>query len=191
MKFYPSNLPKPLQSGYTSKHRGNILRTQMADGYARQRLVNAGAPDELQIQILLPEALYREFLQWYKGDIQSGAEWYVMPLLATEGDNAIQYRYVRIQNGEFTAAVVSTNASLGTIYRLTMTLDASNTIIDDGSWQDHYLPQGATDDEFGNSGTVESARIADIDSVIEEDIDTGAGIGTATTTESANTWDEV
>ena len=191
MKFYPSNLPKPLQAGYTAKHKSNILRTQMADGYARQRLVNAGAPDELQIQILLPEALYREFLQWYKGDIQGGAEWYVMPLLATDGDNAIQYRYVRIQNGEFTAAVVSTNAALGTIYRLTMTLDASNTVIDDGSWEDHYLPAGSTDDEFGFAETTEGARIADIDSVIEEDIDTGAGIGTATTTESASTWDEV
>ena len=191
MKFYPSNLPKPLQAGYTAKHKSNILRTQMADGYARQRLVNAGAPDELQIQILLPESLYREFLQWYKGDIQSGAEWYVMPLLATDGDNAIQYRYVRIQNGEFTAAVVSTNATLGTIYRLTMTLDARNTIIDDGSWEDHYLPAGSTDDEFGFAETTEGARIADIDSVIEEDIDTGAGIGTATTTESASEYDEV
>lgn len=191
MKFYPSNLPKPLQAGYTAKHKSNILRTQMADGYARQRLVNAGAPDELQIQILLPEALYREFLQWYKGDIQSGAEWYVMPLLATEGDSAIQYRYVRIQNGEFTAAVVSTNATIGTIYRLTMTLDASNTVVDDGSWEDHYLPAGSTDDEFGFAETTEGARIADIDSVIEEDIDTGAGIGTATTTESAGTYDEV
>ena len=191
MKFYPSNLPKPLQSGYTSKHRGNILRTQMADGYARQRLVNAGAPDELQIQILLPETLYREFLQWYKGDIQSGAEWYVMPLLATEGDRSIQYRYVRIQHGEFTAAVVSTNPQRGTIYRISLTLDVSNTIVDDGTWEDHYLPQGATDDELGVADTVEGARIADIDSVIEEDIDTGAGIGTATTTESAGTYDEV
>ena len=191
MKFYPSNLPKPLQSGYTAKHRGNILRTQMADGYARQRLVNAGAPDELQIQILLPEALYREFLQWYKGDIQSGAEWYVMPLLATDGDSSIQYRSVRIQRGEFTAAVVSTNAALGTIYRLSMTLDASNTVVDDGSWEDHYLPAGSTDDEFGYAETTESARVADIDSVIEEDIDTGASIGNVTTAESANTWDEV
>lgn len=191
MKFYPSNLPKPLQAGYTAKHKSNILRTQMADGYARQRLVNQGAPDELQIQILLPEALYREFLQWYKGDIQGGAEWYVMPLLATEGDSSIQYRYVRIQNGEFSAAVVSTNAALGTIYRLTMTLDASNTVIDDGSWEDHYLPAGSTDDEFGFAETTEGARIADIDSVIEEDVDTGAGIGTATMAESASTWDEV
>ena len=191
MKFYPSNLPKPLQAGYTAKHKSNILRTQMADGYARQRLVNAGAPDELQIQILLPEALYREFLQWYKGDIQSGAEWYVMPLLATDGDNAIQYRYVRIQNGEFTAAVVSTNAALGTIYRLTMTLDASNTVVDDGSWEDHYLPDVSVGGEVGTLSNEEGSRIADIDSVIEEDADTGAGIGNVTTTESAGTYDEV
>lgn len=191
MKFYPSNLPKPLQSGYTAKHRGNILRTQMADGYARQRLVNQGAPDELQIQILLPEALYREFLQWYKGDIQSGAEWYVMPLLSTEGLQSVSYRCVRIQNGEVNAAVVSTNQNQGTIYKLSMTLDVSNTVVDDGSWEDHYLPQGSTDDEFGYAETTESARVADIDSVIEEDIDTGAGIGNVTTAESANTWDEV
>lgn len=192
MKFYPSNMPKPLQSGYTAKHRPNILRTEMADGYARQRLVNQGAPDSLQIQILLPEALYREFLQWYKGDIESGAAWFVMPLLReNDGTGPIEYRYVRIQNGEFTAAVVSTGAVVGTIYRLSMTLDASNTVVDDGTWEDHYLPAGSTDDEFGTALTTESARIADIGSVIEEDIDTGAGIGTVTTTESAGTYDEI
>ena len=114
-----------------------------------------------------------------------------MPLLATDGDSSIQYRYVRIQRGEFSASVVSTNAALGTIYRLSMALDASNTVVDDGSWEDHYLPAGSTDDEFGIAETTEGARIADIDSVIEEDVDTGAGIGTATTTESASTYDEV
>jgi hypothetical protein len=72
-----------------------------------------------------------------------------------------------------------------------MTLDVSNTVVDDGSWEDHYLSAGSTDDEFGFAETTEGARIADIDSVIEEDIDTGAGIGTATTTESAGTYDEV
>lgn len=193
MKFYPSNMPKPLQSGYTAKHRPNILRTEMADGYCRQRLVNQGAPDSLQIQILLPEALYREFLQWYKGDIESGAAWFVMPLLRENdtGTGPLEYRYVRIQSGEFTAAVVSTNAAIGTIYRLSMTLDASNTVIDDGSWEDHYLPDVSVGGEVGAVSEEEGARIADIGSVIEEDIDTGAGIGTVTTTESANTWDEV
>jgi hypothetical protein len=46
-------------------------------------------------------------------------------------------------------------------------------------------------DEIGNALITENARIANADSVIEEDIDTGAGIGIATTTESASTYDEV
>ena len=134
-KFYPSEFPKPLQSGYSSKHRPNMLRTSMSDGYVRQRLVNQGAPDTLSIQIMLNESQYKEFLSWYKGDIQCGASWFVMPLLAVDTEGSIQYRYVRIQNGEFTASVVTTSPSDGTIYRLNMTLDASNTVVDDGSWQ--------------------------------------------------------
>lgn len=137
-KFYPASFPKPLQTGYSSKHRPNMLRTSMSDGYVRQRLVNQGAPDTLSIQIMLNESQYKEFVSWYKGDIQCGASWFVMPLLAVDADGSIQYRYVRIQNGEFTASVVTTSPSDGTIYRLNVTLDASNTAVDDGSWQDHY-----------------------------------------------------
>ena len=192
MKFYPAELPLPLQSGYTSQHRPNMIRTQMADGYTRQRLINQGAPDTVQAQLIIDESQYRDMLTWYKADIRSGQDWFVMPLLReSAGDSATEYRCVRMQGGEFSAAVVSTNQHRGTIYRISLTLDVSNTIVDDGSWEDHYLPQGSTDDEFGVAGTVESARIADIDSVIEEDIDTAAGIGTATTTESAGTYDEV
>ena len=191
MKFFPSGMPKALQSGYTSKHSPNILRTQMSDGYCRQRLVNQGAPDTVSVSFVVTETQYRDFLQWFKADIQCGASWFVIPLLSTEGSQSIAYRYARIQNGEVTAAVISTNPTQGTIYKVSMTLDVSNTVIDDGSWEDHYLPAGSTDDEFGFSDTVEGARIADIDSVIEEDVDTGAGIGTATTTESASEYDEI
>ena len=134
-KFYPQDLPKALQSGYTAKHKPNMLRTTMADGYVRQRLVNQGAPDTVSAQIMMTESQYREFLEWYKGDIQCGASWFVMPLLSVDTDSSIQYRYVRIQSGEVNAAVVTTNARDGTIYRLTMTLDVSNTVVDDGSWQ--------------------------------------------------------
>ena len=192
MKFYPAELPLPLQSGYTSQHRPNMIRTQMADGYTRQRLINQGAPDTVQAQLIIDESQYRDMLTWYKADIRSGQDWFVMPLLReSAGDSHIEYRYVRMQGGEFSAAVVSTNAQRGTIYRISLTLDVSNTIVDDGSWEDHYLPQGSTDDEFGFAETTEGARIADIDSVIEEDVDTGAGIGNVTTTESAGTYDEV
>ena len=61
-----------------------------------------------------------------------------MPLLSVDidSDQHIQYRYVRIQNGEIDASVVSTNATEGTIYGVSMQLDASNTVVDDGTWHE-------------------------------------------------------
>ena len=191
MKFFPASMPKALQSGYTSKHSPNILRTQMSDGYCRQRLVNQGAPDTVSVSFVVSEAQYRDFLQWFKADIQCGASWFVIPLLSVDANQSIAYRYARIQNGEVTAAVISTNQTQGTIYKLSMTLDVSNTVIDDGSWEDHYLPDDSVGGEFGALSNEEGSRIADIDSVIEDDVDAGASIGTATTTEAASTYDEV
>lgn len=81
-----------------------------------------------------------------------------MPLLATEGDQSIQYKYVRIQNGEVNAQLVSTNASVGSIYKLSMTLDVSNTVVDDGSW-DPDVPTGATDDETGDLVVIPDSQI--------------------------------
>lgn len=162
-KFYPQDLPKALQSGYTAKHKPNMLRTTMADGYVRQRLVNQGAPDTVSAQIMMTETQYREFMEWYKGDIQCGASWFVMPLLSVDEEDRIQYRYCRIQNGEVNAAVVTTNVRDGTIYRLSMTLDVSNTVVDDGSWHDGGQT-AAGDDETGEVTIVDSADIiSDID----------------------------
>ena len=174
-KFYPAALPRPLQTGYAIKHKSNMLRTQMSDGYVRQRLVNQGAPDSLSVQMIMTELEYRTLLEWYKGDIQCGASWFVMPLLSVDidSDQHIQYRYVRIQNGEIDASVVSTNATEGTIYRVSMQLDASNTVVDDGTWHDGG---GSSDDVIvALSGTSERSdpMTSDID-------DLGDTIGTYT-----------
>ena len=148
-KYYPSDLPRPLQQGYTVKHAPNMLRTAMADGYTRQRLVNQGAPDTANITLLLKAEEYKKFIKWYKADIRSGADWFIMPMLAVdseiEGD--LQYRYVRIQNGQINAALVTTSAKARSIYRVTMTLDVSNTIVDDGSWDPSVIP---TEDEIAS-----------------------------------------
>ena len=86
-----------------------------------------------------------------------------MPLLATEGDQSIQYKYVRIQNGEVNAQLVSTNARVGSIYKLSMTLDVSNTVVDDGSWNPD-VPTGPTDDETGEFTIIDAAQIiSDVD----------------------------
>lgn len=172
-KFYPAALPRALQSGYSIKHRSNILRTQMSDGYVRQRLVNQGAPDSLSVQMIMTELEYRTLIEWYKGDIHCGADWFVMPLLSVDTDQHIQYRYVRIQSGEINASVVSTNAADGTIYRVSMNLDVSNTVVDDGTWHDGG---GSSDDVIvALSGTSERGdpMTSDID-------DLGDTIGTYT-----------
>lgn len=162
-KFYPHDLPKALQSGYTAKHKPNMLRTQMSDGYVRQRLVNQGAPDTLSVQMIMTELEYRTLIEWYKADIQCGASWFVMPVLSVDSDQHIQYRYVRIQNGEISASVVSTNPTEGTIYRVSMNLDVSNTVVDDGTWHDGGQT-AAGDDETGEVTIVDSARIiSDVD----------------------------
>lgn len=174
MKFYPSHLPYPMQSGYAVKHRPNMLRTQMSDGYTRQRLVNQGAPDQVNATLVLTAAKYRELLQWYKGDIQSGASWFVMPLLSVDEDQEIQYRYVRLQNGTLDAKLISTSQTHGSIYQVSMTLDASNTIVDDGSWEDHYLP---TADDGSVRGEFIAIPTADI---IDDADDLGDSSGTYT-----------
>ena len=174
MKFYPSHLPYPMQSGYAVKHRPNMLRTQMSDGYTRQRLVNQGAPDQVSATLVLTAAKYRELLQWYKGDIQSGACWFVMPLLSVDEDQEIQYRYVRLQNGTLDAKLISTSQTHGSIYQVSITLDASNTVVDDGSWEDHYLP---TADDGSAQGEFVAIPTADI---IDDADDLGDSYGTYT-----------
>lgn len=162
-KYYPTDLPRPLQQGYTVKHAPNMLRTAMADGYTRQRLINQGAPDTVNVTILLKDAEYKRFIQWYKADIKSGADWFIMPLLAVdseiEGD--LQYRYVRIQNGAINAALVTTSAKARSIYRVTMTLDVSNTVVDDGSWDPITPPAGAGGDETAQLIEIPEDQIID------------------------------
>lgn len=178
MKYYPAELPRPLQASYSTKHKPNMIRTTMADGYARQRLVNQGAPDQVSVQLLLDAQQYRDMLQWYKGDIRSGADWFIMPLLSVDEDQEIQYRYVRIQNGELNAQLVSTHATRGSIYRVSFTLDASNTVVDDGSWEDHYLPASAGDDEV-----VDFAEFTD-ENVVDDADDLGDATDELTIVES-------
>lgn len=146
-KYWPTSLPKVLQSGYSNRHKPNVIRTTMSDGYVRQRIVNQGAPDIVTCSVCLIESDYRKFVEWFKGHIRCGQDWFVMPLLSTEGDNAIQYKYVRIQNGEVNATLVSTGSNTGSIYKLSMTLDVSNTVVDDGSWNPD-VPSGGMVDEI-------------------------------------------
>lgn len=103
---YPSYLPGFLQSGYSLKTQPNMLRTQMSDGYTRQRVINSGKPAELSVNMSMSGAEYHAFTDWINKNTAGGAGWFMAPVLSSDtGDKKPQYQTVRIQNGEISAAL--------------------------------------------------------------------------------------
>ena len=103
---YPSYLPGFLQSGYSLKTQPNMLRTQMADGYTRQRVINSGKPAELTVNMSMSGAEYNAFTDWINKNAAGGAGWFMAPVLSSNtGNKEPQYQTVRIQNGAISAAL--------------------------------------------------------------------------------------
>ena len=109
---YPSYLPGFLQSGYSLKTQPNMLRTQMGDGYTRQRVINSGKPAELSVNMSMSGAEYNAFMSWINKNTAGGAGWFMAPVLSSDtGDKEPQYQPVRIQNGAISAALTSNAGS--------------------------------------------------------------------------------
>ena len=106
ISVYPSYLPGFLQSGYSLKTQPNMLRTQMADGYTRQRVINSGKPAELSVNMNMSGAEYNAFTDCINKNAAGGAGWFMAPVLSSDtGDKEPQYQTVRIQNGAISAAL--------------------------------------------------------------------------------------
>lgn len=122
---YPSYLPQILQSGYTLKTAPNMLRTQMADGYTRQRVINSGKPAELTVNMSMSGKDYNNFTKWLNQNTQGGAGWFRAPVLSSDtGDNEPQYQTVRIQNGAISAALTWKSEN-ETRWKISFTLDVA------------------------------------------------------------------
>lgn len=122
---YPSYLPQILQSGYTLKTAPNMLRTQMADGYTRQRIINSGRPSSLTVSISMSGAEYAKFTKWLNENVDGGAAWFQLPMLSSDSANgAPQYQTVRIQNGEISAAL-QWRSGTETRWKITLNLDVA------------------------------------------------------------------
>lgn len=122
---YPSYLPGILQSGYTLKTAPNMLRTQMADGYTRQRVINSGKPAELTVNMSMSGAEYNAFTDWINKNAACGAGWFMAPVLSSDtGDKEPQYQTVRIQNGAISAAL-AWRSRTETRWKISFTLDVA------------------------------------------------------------------
>ena len=121
---YPSTLPGLLQSGYTLKSQPNVLRTQMADGYQRQRVVNRDKPGTLAVSLSLSGNEYTEFVTWINKNAKKGAGWFMAPILSQNSGDNPQYQTVRIQNGEISAALQWRSGN-ETRWKITLNLDVA------------------------------------------------------------------
>lgn len=122
---YPSYLPGFLQSGYSLKTQPNMLRTQMADGYTRQRVINSGKPAELTVNMSMSGAEYNAFTDWINKNAAGGAGWFMAPVLSSDtGDKEPQYQTVRIQNGAISAALTWRSEN-ETRWKISFTLDVA------------------------------------------------------------------
>ena len=122
---YPSYLPGFLQSGYSLKTQPNMLRTQMSDGYTRQRVINSGKPAELTVSMSMSGAEYHAFTDWINKNAAGGAGWFMAPVLSSDtGDKEPQYQTVRIQNGAISAAL-TWRSNTETRWKISFTLDVA------------------------------------------------------------------
>ena len=135
MNYYPSSLPPPQQRGYSYKIKPNIIRTQMADGHVRQRLVNTGTPHELSVTFMFTQSQYQEFMAWYRNDISYGQDWFYMQLLNEYGGTE---SLCRIQKGELSTALNCVNSD-GPLWSVQCRLDVEPGIGGDEVWID---PEG-------------------------------------------------
>lgn len=122
---YPSYLPQILQSGYTLKTAPNMLRTQMADGYTRQRVINSGKPAELTVSMSMSGAEYNAFTDWINKNAAGGAGWFKINALTSDTSNgAPESQTVRIQNGAISAAL-TWRSETETRWKISFTLDVA------------------------------------------------------------------
>lgn len=122
---YPSYLPQILQSGYTLKTQPNMLRTQMSDGYTRQRVINSGKPAELSVNMSMSGAEYNAFTDWINRNAAGGAGWFKINALTSDTANgAPGLQTVRIQNGAISAAL-TWRSSTETRWKISFTLDVA------------------------------------------------------------------
>lgn len=122
---YPSYLPQILQSGYTLKTAPNMLRTQMADGYTRQRVINSGKPAELTVSMSMSGAEYNAFMSWLNKNTAGGAGWFKINALTSDTSNgAPGSQTVRIQNGAISAAL-TWRSETETRWKISFTLDVA------------------------------------------------------------------
>ena len=108
MPSFPSELPRPLQSGYGLQHASPFIRTEMQSGRARQRRTFTNVPSSVSVTwfFTLPWECAL-FEGWFRdaGGAGDGANWFDMSLQTPLGvADAYQCRFAGMYQGPTLAA---------------------------------------------------------------------------------------
>lgn len=71
----------PLLAPYKLKRQPNILRTQMVNGYARQRRISQNVPTQMTADWLIEAENRNDFIGFIDYAIQGGVVWFNLPIL--------------------------------------------------------------------------------------------------------------
>jgi len=94
MAIWPVTLPAPTISGYQGNSGTNVQRTDFDAGPARQRLRYGDAPDDVSLNWRFTPSEMAIFRAFFKTDINSGADWFVMGLDVGDGFKDYEVRFI-------------------------------------------------------------------------------------------------
>jgi len=108
MPSFPSELPRPLQSGYGLQHVSPFIRTEMQSGRARQRRTFTNVPSSVSVTwFFTSPGECALFEGWFRdsGGAGDGANWFDMNLQTPLGvDGVYQCRFAGMYQGPTLAA---------------------------------------------------------------------------------------
>lgn len=107
MPSFPSELPRPLQSGYGLQHVSPFIRTEMQSGRARQRRTFTNVPSSVSVTwFFTSPGECALFEGWFRdtGGAGDGANWFTMRLQTPIADAEFNCRFAGMYQGPTLAA---------------------------------------------------------------------------------------
>lgn len=92
--IFPEVLPLPTFEGYGIEPQEGVLRTEMTQGPARQRVQYTAVPERMPVRWRLTQWQYAVFRAWYKHKAARGGEWFTITLLTGLGMVPHEARFV-------------------------------------------------------------------------------------------------
>lgn len=102
MAAYPSQLPRPTQSGYGLQHVSPFERTTMQSGRARQRRTFTSVPTSVSVQWFFKNDIECQLFEgWFRDNAgaKDGESWFSMELQTPLGIQPYECRFTEMYRG--------------------------------------------------------------------------------------------